>query len=208
VAELWKGPALEALPSFHFVSGQLAGKRATASRTGYTGEDGFEIFCGAPDARAIWDALLDLDVTPAGLGARDTLRLEARLCLYGNDIDETTTPLEAGLGWVVKFDAGDWVGKAALAKQKAAGVSKKLCGFVMRERGIARHGYEIRDAAGAKLGTVTSGSPSPSTNQNIGMGYVPGPQAEPGTQLVIDCRGKALRAEVVKGPFYKRGTKV
>ena len=207
LAALWKGPALAPVKSFHFVSGELAGKKATASRTGYTGEDGFEVFCAAGDARAIWDALVEADVTPAGLGARDTLRLEARLCLYGNDIDDDTTPLEAGLGWVVKFDAGDWVGKAALEKQKAEGVQKKLVGFVMKERGIARHGYEIRGNDGQKIGIVTSGSPSPSTNQNIGMGYVPSAHAEPGSTLVVDCRGKALRAEVVKGPFYKRGTK-
>lgn len=207
VAKLWKGAAVEGVGSFKFAHGQVAGKKATVSRTGYTGEDGFEIFCAAGDARAIWDALLELDVTPAGLGARDTLRLEARLCLYGNDIDDDHTPLEAGLGWVVKFDAGDWVGKAALEKQKAAGVTRKLVGFVMRERGIARHGYEIRDAQGGKIGVVTSGSPSPSTNQNIGMGYVPTAHAEPGSTLVVDCRGKALRAEIVKGPFYKRGTK-
>jgi len=207
MARLWRGHTLADVKGFHLVTGELAGRRATASRTGYTGEDGFEVFCAAGDARAIWDALVELDVTPAGLGARDTLRLEARLCLYGNDIDETTTPLEAGLGWVVKLDAGDFVGKAALEKQKAEGVARKLVGFVMKERGIARHGYEIRDAQGAKIGTVTSGSPSPSTNQNIGMGYVPTALAEPGQTLVIDCRGKALRAEVVKGPFYKRGTK-
>ena len=142
--------------------------------------------------------------TPVGLGARGTLRLEGKLSLYGNDLTEETTPLEAGLGWVVKPDAGDFIGKEALLRQRAEGVKRSLVGFVMVGRGIARHGYPIVDATGAALGEVTSGAPGPTVGKNIGMGYVPVAQAAPGTRLVIDCRGKPVDAEVVKGPFYKR----
>jgi len=208
LSRLWKGPELSQVPGFHFVRGALAGRAVDASRTGYTGEDGFEIFVAAHLSRAVWDALLEVGCKPCGLGARDTLRLEARLCLYGNDIDEDHTPLEAGLGWVVKLEAGDFIGRAALERQKALGVSRRLCGFVMQERGIARHGYAIQSPPEKTVGVVTSGAPSPSTGGNIGMGYVPTALAEPGQELFIDCRGKVLRAQVHKGPFYKRGTKV
>jgi aminomethyltransferase len=149
-------------------------------------------------------------VLPIGLGARDTLRLEARLSLYGNDIDQTTSPLEAGLGWVVKFDAGDWVGKPALQAQKQAGVSRKLVGFVGKGRGIARHDYIIypegwpEDASLPALGKVTSGTTAPSLGMAVGMGYVPVAKSEPGTRLSVDCRGKAAPFEIVAGPFYKR----
>jgi aminomethyltransferase len=142
---------------------------------------------------------------PVGLGARDTLRLEGKLSLYGNDLDEQTTPLEAGLGWVVKLDGPDFIGRDALRAQKAAGIARKLAGFVMVGRGIARHGYPIYDADGAEVGQVTSGGPAPTLEKNIGMGYVPTRLDAPGTRLVIDCRGKRVEAEVVKGPFYKRG---
>jgi glycine cleavage system T protein (aminomethyltransferase) len=184
---------------------------AWIARTGYTGEDGFEIFSAAKDAPAIWDRLVGaagaVGGKPVGLGARDTLRLEARLPLYGNDLDDTTTPLEAGLGWVVKLDGDDFIGRDALRAQAAAGVTRKLAGFVMTERGIARHGYPIFDADGAASGTVTSGGPAPTLTQNVGMGYVPVRLDVPGTKLSIDCRGKRVNAEVVKGPFYKRGKK-
>ena len=178
------------------------------SRTGYTGEDGFELFCGAVDAPILWDALVAAAATvggrPVGLGARDTLRLEGRLSLYGNDLTEQTTPLEAGLAWVVKFDAGDFIGKDALLRQRAAGVQKRLVGFVMVGRGTARHGYPIVDAQGARIGEVTSGGPGPTVGKNIGMGYVPTTLADVGTRITVDCRGKMVEAEVVRGPFYKR----
>ncbi len=181
------------------------------ARTGYTGEDGFELFCDAQDATALWDRLVAAaDAAggkPVGLGARDTLRLEARLPLYGNDLDEETTPLEAGLGWVVKLDGDDFIGRDALRAQQTAGVARKLAGFVMTARGIARHGYPIHDAEGAAVGTVTSGGPAPTLEKNVGMGYVPARLDVPGTKLSIDCRGKRVDAEVVRGPFYKRGKK-
>jgi aminomethyltransferase len=201
---------LGSLRYFHFLaSQQVAGMPAWIARTGYTGEDGFEIFTPVEHAVAMWKALLDAAATvggtPVGLGARDTLRLESRLSLYGNDLSDTTSPLEAGLGWVVKFDAGDFIGKAALVHQRNAGLARKLAGFEMCERGIPRHGYAIKDAkTGAVLGEVTSGSVGPTIGKNIGMGYVPTAYAEPGTRIVIDCRGKPALAEVVKGPFYRR----
>jgi aminomethyltransferase len=173
------------------------------ARTGYTGEDGFEVFVAADKARALWDAVLAAGATPAGLGARDTLRLEAKLSLYGNDIDETTTPLEAGLGWVVKGDG--FIGADALKKQKAEGVTRKLVGFIVRGRGIARHDYPILAKEGeAPIGKVTSGTTAPTLGVAVGMGYVPTPMSAPGTMLVVDCRGKPAPVEIVAGPFYKR----
>ncbi|HEX7507883.1 MAG TPA: glycine cleavage system aminomethyltransferase GcvT [Polyangia bacterium] len=201
---------LAALRSFGFVPDrQVAGRPAWIARTGYTGEDGFEIFCSPDHAPAVWDALvaaaLGVGGKPVGLGARDTLRLEACLSLYGNDLSDTTTPLEAGLSWVVKFDAGDFIGKQALLLQREAGLTRKLVGFEMRDRGIARHGYTISDvASGARLGEVTSGTVGPWIGKNIGMGYLPVSHAQPGTRIIIDCRGKPAQAEVVKGPFYRR----
>jgi aminomethyltransferase len=183
----------------------IAGVSCVAARTGYTGEDGFELFSPAEGTRAVWDALLAAGVKPIGLGARDTLRLEARLSLYGNDIDETTTPYEAGIGWVVKLDAGDFIGKPALAAQKAAGVTRKLVGFVVRGRGIARHDYPIFAPGGdTPVGKVTSGTTAPSLGVAVGLGYVPTALAAPGTMLEIDCRGKRAAAEIVSGPFYRR----
>jgi aminomethyltransferase len=132
------------------------------------------------------------------------LRLEGRLALYGNDLDQTTTPLEAGLGWVVKLDGADFIGRDALRAQKAAGVTRKLCGFVMTGRGVARHGYTMFDADGHEVGVVTSGGPSPTLEKNIGLGYVPVRLDLAGARLSVDCRGKRVEAEVVKGPFYKR----
>ncbi len=211
---------LGSLRSFDLVTErEIAGVRATIARTGYTGEDGFEIFCDAGRAEALWNTLLEAAAgaggKPVGLGARDTLRLEARLALYGNDLTEDTTPLEAGLGWVVKLDGpADFIGKRALRAQKAAGVRRKLVGFVMRGRGVARHGYAIyaghapdaaAGAAGAvPVGEVTSGTFGPTVDKNVGMGYVPSDLATPGATLVIDCRGKMIDAEIVSGPFYKR----
>ena len=201
---------LGALRSFTFLPNrQVAGRPAWIARTGYTGEDGFEIFCSPEDAPALWDALVEAAGTvggkPVGLGARDTLRLESCLSLYGNDLSDTTTPLEAGLSWVVKFDAGDFIGKDALLLQREAGLTRKLVAFEMRERGIARHGYAMCDVASrTQLGEVTSGTVGPWIGKNIGMGYVPISHAKPGTRIVIDCRGKPAQAEVVKGPFYRR----
>ena len=186
----------------------VAGVDVSIARSGYTAEDGFELFCGLGDVPRLWDALLDAAVRaggkPVGLGARDTLRLEGRLSLYGNELTNHTTPLEAGLAWVVKLEAGDFIGRDALLKQRVEGTMRKLAGFVMVGRGIARHGYPIVDDAGARIGEVTSGAPGPTVGRNIGLGYVPIARAEPGARLVVDCRGKFVEAEVVKGPFYKR----
>jgi aminomethyltransferase len=202
------GEALAALPSFHFRSASLAGVLCTAARTGYTGEDGLEVFCDAADAPRLFSAMLDegaaVGAQPAGLGARDTLRLEARLSLYGNDIDETTNPIEAGLGWVVKLDKPGFVGKAALAAVKEAGPTRKLVGFEMVGKGIARHGYALLDESSAVVGVCTSGSPGPTVGKNIGLGYVPTSMSKIGTKLFVDCRGRSIEAVVVKTPFYKR----
>ncbi len=200
---------LGTLRSFdHRVAQTVAGVTVSIARTGYTAEDGFELFCAAGDAPRLWEALLDAATSaggrPVGLGARDTLRLEGKLSLYGNDLTDDTTPLEAGLGWVVKFDGGDFIGKETLLRQRSEGVRRKLVGFVMVGRGIARHGYPIVDATGTPIGQVTSGAPGPTVGKNIGLGYVPTDLAEPGTRLIVDCRGKPVDAEVCKGPFYKR----
>jgi aminomethyltransferase len=195
------------LPTFHVTRATVAGVELWAARTGYTGEDGFELFCASEDAVTLWKALLEAGqshgLQPVGLGARDTLRLEARLMLYGNDITEQTHPLEAGLGWVVKLDAGDFIGKEALRAVKAAGLGRKLVGFEMTGRGIARHGYPIV-AGGVPVGEVTSGSPGPTVGRNIGLGYVPLALGKAGTTLGIEIRGKVVDAVVVRTPFYKR----
>ncbi|MCA9618452.1 MAG: glycine cleavage system aminomethyltransferase GcvT [Myxococcales bacterium] len=206
------GRALADLGSFHLAETKLFGVDVIAARTGYTGEDGVEIFCAAGDAVTLWRAIMEAGqkhgLLPAGLAARDTLRLEARLSLYGNDIDETTNPIEAGLGWTVKLKAGDFLGRDALLAIKAAGPSRTMVGFEMVGRGIARHGYPIHahpyEEGAAPIGIVTSGSPSPTLGKNIGMGYVPVALREPGTPFVVDCRGRFTEAVVVKTPFYKR----
>jgi aminomethyltransferase len=196
------------LKTFHFRDAVVANVQATVARTGYTGEDGFEIFCSSEQARYLFRTLLELGredgLEPAGLGARDTLRLEARLALYGNDIDETTNPLEAGLGWVVKMNKPMFIGKDALLRASEAGLSRKLVGFEMTGRGIARHGYPLLDASGQQVGVCTSGSPSPTLGTNIGLGYLPVALADIGTPFRVDCRGKLVDAVVVKTPFYKR----
>jgi aminomethyltransferase len=201
--------ALKDLKSFHFRDATIANVRTTAARTGYTGEDGVEIFCPWADATALWDRLTtlgkDLGLKPAGLGARDTLRLEARLSLYGNDIDETTNPIEAGLGWVVKLQKqSDFLGKQALADIKAKPLPRKIVGFEMVGKGIARHGYVLRDMAGKEVGICTSGSPCPTVGKSIGLGYLPTAMTEVGTKFLVDCRGKNIEAIVVPTPFYKR----
>jgi aminomethyltransferase len=204
-----EGAALASLPSFRFADTTLTGVKCTVARTGYTAEDGVEIFCGWNDAPAIWVALMqagkDAGVKAIGLGARDTLRLEGRLSLYGNDIDETTNPLEAGLGWVVKLDKGDFIGRAALTRIKGEPMPRKLVGFEVLGRGIARHGYPLRDAGGREVGVCTSGSPGPTVGKNIGLGYLPSAMSAIGATFSVDCRGKNIDAVVVTTPFYKRG---
>jgi len=199
--------AMLALKSFRLTDVELGGVKATAARTGYTGEDGFELFCRNEDAVALWRHLMQAGeahgIAPAGLGARDTLRLEACLCLYGNDIDETTNPLEAGLGWVVKLDRGDFIGRDALAAIAEQGPKRKLIGFEMTGRGIARHGYPILHGS-ERVGEVTSGSPGPTVDKHIGLGYVPVELSEPGTTLGIEIRNKVVDAVIVDTPFYKR----
>jgi aminomethyltransferase len=200
--------SLSSLRSFRFRDAEVAGIRTTTARTGYTGEDGVEMFCAWDDAPALWRALIEAGkrhgLKPAGLGARDTLRLEARLALYGNDIDETTHPLEAGLGWVVALGKGEFIGKPALERAKNAPLARKLVGFEMTGRGIARHGYPLLEPDGRAAGVCTSGSPGPTVGKNIGLGYLPAGMAEPGTRCLVDCRGKNVEAVVVKTPFYKR----
>lgn len=178
------------------------------SRTGYTGEDGFEIYLPSEHAPRVWDALVEVGrpvgLLPAGLGARDTLRLEAKLALYGNDIDDTTTPLEADLAWIVKMKKGDFIGRDALAKQKAEGLKRKLAGFEMKGRGIGRHGYPLSVDGTGGTGIVTSGTQTPTVGKAIGLAYVPIDSQTPGTSLTIDIRGKGVPAAVVPTPFYKR----
>ena len=208
VAGLAEGD-LAAVKRFRFARAAIAGVPCLACRTGYTGEDGFELACPADQTPALWSALVAAGGAPIGLGARDTLRLEAKLCLYGNDIDQSTTPLEAGLGWVVKLDAGDFVGRDALLRQKAEGVTRSLVGFRIEGRGIARHGYPIvdraRPAGDQVIGQVTSGTTGITVGGAIGMGYVPVARSAPGSELTVDCRGKDVSAQVVKGAFYQRG---
>lgn len=200
---------LDGIGYYHFALGAVAGADAIISRTGYTGEDGFELYVGARDATAVWQALLAAGSTenliPAGLGARDSLRLEMGYALYGNDIDDRRTPLEAGLGWVTKLDKPDFLGKSALQKLKADGVRQRLVGFVLKDRGFPRHGYEVR-FNGQAAGEVTSGTVSPMLDQGIGLAYVPTEAAKPGTPIEIIIRDKAVAAEVTRPPFYRAGS--
>jgi aminomethyltransferase len=197
-------PGISELKSFHFRDGTIDGVLCTIARTGYTGEDGVEIFCPWDDAPKVWDAFVGQGAKPIGLGARDTLRLEARLSLYGNDIDETTNPIEAGLGWVTKLDKAMFVGKEALQSVKEKPLPRKLVGFETTGRGIARSGYPLKDASGNVVGKCTSGSPAPTVGKNIGLGYLPSELTAIGTKFLVDCRGKDIEAVVVKTPFYKR----
>ena len=199
---------LDAIQYYHFVVGTVAGvDDVVISRTGYTGEDGFELYLDASRAAHVWRALLkDGDVTPAGLGARDTLRLEMGMALYGNDIDDTTTPLEANLGWLVKLAKGDFVGRDALVRQKEQGIPRKLVGFVPDDkRSIARHGYGVT-CAGMPSGEVRSGTMSPTLGYPIGTCYVPVAAAREGSSIQIDIRGKSVPATVTKTPFYKEAS--
>lgn len=193
---------------YTFEKGEFAGEKdILISATGYTGAGGFEIYFPNQVAEKMWKAVMEagaaFGIQPIGLGARDTLRLEMGFCLYGNDINDTTSPLEAGLGWITKFTK-DFVNSTNLKAQKEAGVSKKLVGFTMIDRGIPRHGYPIVDAGGAVIGEVTSGTQSPSLGQAIGMGYVPTNLATPGSQILVEIRGKQLAAEVTALPFLKK----
>jgi aminomethyltransferase len=206
------GERFASLGFFRFAEGEVAGRPCLVSRTGYTGEDGYEIYCDNRHAVHVFRALMEagepLGLQPIGLGALDTLRLEAKLCLYGNDIDETTTPLEAGLGWTVSFDSGDFNGRDALVRQKEEGTARRLVGFEMVGKGIARHGYKVvaagagPDAAGLCL--VASGAPSPTLGTNIGLAYLPRKGYKPGTAFCVVIRDKVIEAKVVKTPFYKR----
>ncbi len=194
-----------AIGYYHFRQGRLAGAPAIISRTGYTGEDGFELYLRAADTERVWERLLSDGkpdgVAPIGLGARDTLRLEMKYALYGNDIDETTNPLEAGLGWVVKPAKGPFVGKDAIERVRAAGPARRLVGFEMVERAVARHGYPILHD-GASVGVVTSGSYGPSVDKYIGIGYVPTALAAVGSTMAVEVRGRGQAARVVKTPFH------
>ncbi|WP_287677055.1 glycine cleavage system aminomethyltransferase GcvT [Bacteroides sp.] len=197
------------IPYYTFKVGELAGvKNVIISNTGYTGAGGFELYFYPQDAEKIWNAVFEageeFGIKPIGLGARDTLRLEMGFCLYGNDIDDTTSPIEAGLGWITKFvDGKNFTNRAALEKQKAEGVSRKLVGFEMIDRGIPRHGYVLTDLDGNVIGNVTSGTMSPTRKIGIGMGYVKTEFSKPGTEICLDNRGRKLRAIVVKPPFRK-----
>jgi aminomethyltransferase len=198
---------LSGLPYYTFTVGEFAGEpQVIISNTGYTGAGGFELYFYPEAANRIWKAIFEtgaaFGIKPVGLGARDTLRLEMGFCLYGNDLDDTTSPIEAGLGWITKFTEGkNFTNRPALEKQKLEGVSRKLVGFEMIDRGIPRHGYELLNAAGEAIGTVTSGTMSPVRKIGIGMGYVKPEYSAPGSEIYIDLRGRKLKAQVVKPPF-------
>ena len=198
---------LAAIQYYHFADGRVSGTAARIARTGYTGEDGFEIYIAPEQAERIWNEILDagqeFGIKPCGLGARNTLRLEAKMALYGHEIHASITPYEADLAWIVKLDKGDFVGRAALAKQKEAGIQRKLAGFEMTGRGIGRDGYEVF-LEGAPAGWVTSGGPAPTLNKNIGLCYLPTDRAKTGQRIEIMIRNQAVEAVTVPTPFYKR----
>lgn len=201
---------LSPIKYYHFREGQVCGIEAIVSRTGYTGEDGFEIYAAPEHAEMIWDRLLDAgnygapdSVIPCGLAARNTLRLESAMALYGHEIDETTTLYEANLGWICKLNKGDFIGREVLAKQKEEGVEKRLVGFEMTARGIARDAQDVL-IGGTRVGRVTSGSPAPFLKKNIGLAYLPVEYAGVGNRIEIDVRGRLIEAQIVPTPFYKR----
>jgi aminomethyltransferase len=202
---------LSEIKYYRFVHGEVAGTRALIARTGYTGEDGFEVYVEPPGAPGLWQAVLTegepKGVQPAGLGARDTLRFEAGMSLYGNDIDHTTTPLEAGLGWIVKLkNKGDFIGRDVLERQKEQGVDRRLVGFEMLDRGIARHGYPVMlgQTESEPVGFVTSGTQSPTLGKALGMVYLPTEATEIGTEFLVQIRKRTAPARVVELPFYSR----
>ncbi|HET7461443.1 MAG TPA: glycine cleavage system aminomethyltransferase GcvT [Longimicrobium sp.] len=200
---------VDSIRYYHFAQGTVAGVKAVISRTGYTGEDGFELYVAAGDAATLWrrvlDAGADQGLVACGLGSRDSLRLEMGMALYGNDLDEGHTPLEAGLAWVTKLDKGPFVGREALKAQKEAGVTRRLVGFRLKERGFPRPHYPV-SVDGEVVGEVTSGTLSPTLGEGIGMAYVPTAAARPGTEIGIVIRDRAVPAEVVKPPFHTKGT--
>ena len=194
---------LSSMKYYRFARGKVDGVPAIVSRTGYTGEDGFEIYVSPSEGPRLFKKIVGAGVTPCGLGARDTLRLEAKMALYGNDIDHSTTPLEADLGWIVKLEKGDFMGRDVLERERAEGPRRKLVGFEMIDRGIARHGYPIVEG-GEEIGVVTSGTHSPTLKKPIGLAYLPLDKSAPGTEFNVLIRGKEARARVVPTPFYKR----
>ncbi len=198
---------LSTIRYYHCAPGLVDGIHCIISRTGYTGEDGFELYCAPVDAPKLWNDLLaagkDHGLLPAGLGARDTLRLEASYCLYGHELDEQTNLLEASLGWTVRLNKGEFIGRDALLKAKEQGLKRKLIGIEMVERGVCRGGYSIYEGD-QQIGSLTSGAPSPTLNKNIGMGYVEASHAIVGKPVDIDIRGKRVAAQIVALPFYKR----
>ncbi|NEO96185.1 MAG: glycine cleavage system aminomethyltransferase GcvT, partial [Moorea sp. SIO3G5] len=195
--------ALAPVKAFGHLEATVLGKPAFIARTGYTGEDGFELMLDPDVGIELWLTLLESGVTPCGLGARDTLRLEAAMALYGQDIDDTTTPLEAGLGWLVHLDSkGDFIGRSVLEEQKATGIQRKLVGIQMQGRQIARHGYPVL-ADGEVVGVVTSGTLAPTLGNAIALAYVPRKLGKVGQQLEVEIRGKSYPAVVVKKPFYR-----
>jgi aminomethyltransferase len=198
---------LSSIPFYSFVVADFAGiEQVIISATGYTGSGGFEIYCKNSEVEQVWNKVMEagasFGIKPIGLAARDTLRMEMGYCLYGNDINDTTSPLEAGLGWITKFTK-DFINSENLKKQKEAGIKRKLVAFELNERGVPRHDYEIVDADGNAIGIVTSGTMSPSLNKGIGLGYVPLEYAEPGSLINIQIRKNAIPATVIKLPFYK-----
>ena len=198
---------LDEIKYYHFTTGRVDGVESIISRTGYTGEDGFEVYAPAENAQQLWEKMLeagaDEGVLPCGLAARNTLRLESAMSLYGHELGDDISTLEANLGWITKLQKGDFVGRDKLVELKEMGLKRKLVGFEMREPGIARDGYDVY-VGGKKVGAVTSGSPAPFLKKNIGMAFVPPEFANVGQELRIDVRGKRLAAEVVPTPFYKR----
>lgn len=199
------GTDLDAIGYYRFAEGAVAGVHGVISATGYTGEDGFELYLPADGAVTVWRALLEAGATPAGLGARDSLRLEMGYALYGNDLDEDHTPLEAGLGWITKLDKGPFVGRDALAAQKEAGVERRLVGLRLTARGFPRAGYAIVDG-GEPVGAVTSGTMSPTLGHGVAMGYVLADRAKAGTELAVEIRGQPVAATVQRPPFYTEGS--
>lgn len=201
---------LSAIPYYCFTTGEFAGcKNVIISNTGYTGAGGFELYFYPSEAMTIWNAIFEAGkpegIKPIGLGARDTLRLEMGYCLYGNDLDDTTSPIEAGLGWITKFTEGkNFTNRIELERQKKEGVMRKLCCFELIDKGIPRHGYEIVDATDKRIGIVTSGTMSPVLKKGIGMGYVPTSQSKVGTEIYIKVRNRNLKAQVIKAPFRKQ----
>jgi aminomethyltransferase len=202
------GADVEKIPSFEFRSMPYGGSAVLVARTGYTGEDGVEVFVPASLTVKLWRELLekgkDLGVVPVGLGARDTLRTEMKYPLYGHEIDDVTNPYSAGLGWVIKPDKKDFIGRAAIVLGKEKGLPRKLIGFMMRERGIPRAGYKLFSLEDKEIGFVTSGTPSPSTGENIGVAYVDKELAKEGQRLAVDIRGRKVQAEVVPTPFVNK----